>query len=171
MYLHINIYVINQVYILYTYTCSLYIEYTLQVCVCVCVCVCVLFIVQLLSCVHSAKPWIAACYASLFFTNSQSLLKLVSIELVMLNHLILCHPLLLLPSIFPSTKIISSVLALRLRWPKFWSFNFSISSFNEYLGFVSFRINWFNLLAVPGTLKYVCILDNSIYVAYILYIE
>ena len=135
MYLHINIYVINQVYILYTYICSLYIEYIFQVCVCV------LFIVQLLSCVHSAKPWIAAFRASLFFTNFQSLLKLVSIELVMLNHLILCHLLLLLPSIFPSTKIISSVLALRIRWPKFWSFNFSISPSNEYLGFVSFRIN------------------------------
>ena len=92
--------------------------------------------------------------ASLSFTNSQSLLKLRSIELVVLfNRLILCHPLLLLPSIFPSIRVFSSESVLPIRWPKYWSFSFSISPPNEYSGLVSFRTDWLDLLAVQGTLK------------------
>ena len=99
-------------------------------------------------------PWIAAHQASLSFTMSWSLLKLMSIESVMpYNHLILCQPLLLLPSIFPSIRVFSYELALCIRWPKDWSFSFSISLHNEYLGLISFRIDWFDLLAVQGTLK------------------
>ena len=87
-------------------------------------------------------------------TNSQSLLKLISIESVMSsNHLILCCPLLLLPSIFPRTRVFSSESVLHIRWPKFWSFRFSISPSNEYLGLISFRMDWLDLLAVQGTLK------------------
>ena len=87
-------------------------------------------------------------------TNSQSLLKLISIESVMSsNHLILCCPLLLLPSIFPRTRVFSSESVLHIRWPKFWSFRFSISPSNEYSGLISFRMKWFDLLAVQGTLK------------------
>ena len=98
-------------------------------------------------------PWTAACQASLSFTISWSLLKLMSIESVMLpNHLILCCPLLLLPSVFPSIKVFSNELALCIRWPKYWSFNFSISPSNEYSGVISFRIDWLDLLAVQGTL-------------------
>ena len=90
----------------------------------------------------------------LSITNSQSLLKLMSIESVMpSNHLILCHPLLLLPSIFPSIGVFSNDSALRMWWPKYWSFSFSISPFNEYSGLISFRIDWLDLLAVQGTLK------------------
>ena len=100
----------------------------------------------------SAIPWTAAHQASLFFSISWSVLKLMSIESVMLsNHLMLCHPLLLLPSIFPSTRVFSIELALHIRWPNYWSF--SISASNEYSGLVSFRINWFDLLAVKRTLK------------------
>ena len=92
--------------------------------------------------------------ASLSFTISRSLLKLMSIESVMpSNHLILCHPLLLLPSIFPSVRVFSNESVLPIRWPKYWSFSFSISSSNEYSGLISFRIDWFDLLAVQGTLK------------------
>ena len=99
-------------------------------------------------------PWTAACQASLSITNSQSLLKLMSIELVIpSNYLILCHPLLLLPSTFPNIRVISNELALHIGWPKYWSFSFSISPSNEYSGLVSFRIHWFDLLAVQGTLK------------------
>ena len=99
-------------------------------------------------------PWIAALQASLSFTNSQSLFKLMSIELVMLsNHLILCHPLLLLPSVFPSIRVFSNESALHLRWPKYCSFNFSLSPSNEYSGLISFRIDWFDLLAIQGTHK------------------
>ena len=99
-------------------------------------------------------PWAAACQASLSIINSQSLLKLMSIELVMpCNHLILCHPLLLLPSIFPSIRVFSNESVLRIRGPKYWSFNFSISPSNEYSGLISFRIDSFNLLSVQGTLK------------------
>ena len=95
-----------------------------------------------------------ACQASLFITNSQSLLKLVSIESVMpSNHLILCHPLLLLPSIFPSIRVFSSESALHIRWPKYWNFSFSISLSNEYSGLISFRIDCIDLLAVQRTLK------------------
>ena len=111
--------------------------------------------VQSLSCVRLfATPWTAACQASLFITNSQSLLKLVSIESVMpSNHLILCRPLLLLPSIFPSIRVFSDEPVLHIRWPKYCSFSFSISPSNEYSGLISFRMDWLNLLAVQGTLK------------------
>ena len=112
-------------------------------------------VVQSLSCVWLfAIPWIAARQASLSFTISRSLLKLMSIESVMpLNHIILCHPL-LLPSIFPSiSSIFSNELALHLRWPKYWNFSFSISPSHEYSGFISFMINQYDLLAVQGTLK------------------
>ena len=99
-------------------------------------------------------PWTVAHQASLSFTISQSLLKLVAIELVMpFNHLILCCPLLLLPSIFPSIRVFSSESTLHISWPKYWSFSFSISPSNEYLGQISFRIDLFDLLAVQGTLK------------------
>jgi len=87
-------------------------------------------------------------------TNSQSLLKLTSIESVIpSNHLILCHPLLLLPSIFPSIRVLSKESVLRIRWPKYWNFSFSISPSNEYSGLISFRIDWFDLLAIQGALK------------------
>ena len=99
-------------------------------------------------------PSTAASQASLSFTISQSLLKLKSIESVMAsNHLILCHPLLLLPSVFPSIKVFSSELSLCIRWPKNRSFSFSIGPSNEYSGLISFRIDWFDLPAVQGTLK------------------
>ena len=99
-------------------------------------------------------PWTAAHQASLSITNSPSLLKLKSIKLVMpSNHLILCHPLLLLPSIFPSIRVFSKESVLPIRCPKYWSFGFSISPSSEYSGLISFRIDWFDLLAVQGTLK------------------
>ena len=112
-------------------------------------------VVQLLSCVQLfVNPWTAAHQASLSFTISQSLLKLMSIESVMpSNHLILCHPLLLLPSVFPGSRVFSNESALCIRWLKYWSFNFSISPCNEYSGLISFRIDWFDFLAVQGTLK------------------
>ena len=101
-----------------------------------------------------AIPWNAACQASLPITNSWNLLKLMSIESVMLhNHLILCRPLLLLPSIFPSIRVYSSESVLCIRWPKNWSFSFNISPSNEYSGLISFRMDWLDLLAVQGTLK------------------
>ena len=101
---------------------------------------------------NSAIPQTAACQTSLSFTISQSLLKLMSIEsMIPSNHLILCHPLLLLPSIFPSITVFFNELALYIRWPKYWSF--SISPSNEYSGLTFFRIDWFDLLAVQGTLK------------------
>ena len=104
---------------------------------------------------HFTTPWTAACQASLSITSSQSLPKLMSIELVMpSNHLILCHPLLLLLPIFPSTKVFSNESALRIRWPKYWSFTFNISPSNEYSGLISFRIDWFDHLAVQGTLNH-----------------
>ena len=111
--------------------------------------------VQLLSCVWLfATPWTAACQTSLSFTNSQRLLKLMSIKLVIpSNHLILCPPHLLLPSIFPSIRVFSNDSVLRIRWPKYYSFSFSISPSNEYSGLVSFRMNWLDLLVVQGTLK------------------
>ena len=111
--------------------------------------------VQLLSCVWLfATPWAAACQASLPITNSQSLLKPMSIESVMpSNHLILCHPLLLLPSIFPSIRVFSNKSVLRIKWPKYWSFSFNISSSSEYSGLISFRMDWLDLLAGQGTLK------------------
>ena len=101
-----------------------------------------------------ATPLTAACQASLSITNSWSVLKLMSIESVMpSNHLILCYPLLLPPSIFPSIRVFSNELVLHIRWPKYWSFSFSRSPSNEYLRLISFRIDWFDLLAVQGTLK------------------
>ena len=109
----------------------------------------------MLSCIQLfATPWTAACQASLAITNSWSLVKLMSIESVMLsNHLILCHPLLLLPSIFPSIRVFSNESVLRIRWPKNWSFSFSISPSNEYSGLIYFWIDWLDHLAVQGTLK------------------
>ena len=111
--------------------------------------------VQLLSHVWLfVTPWIAACQASLSITNSQSLLKLISIELVMpSNHLIFYWPLLLLPSIFPSSRVFSNESALCIRWPKYWSFSFNISPSNEYSGLISFRMDQLDLLAVQGILK------------------
>ena len=101
-----------------------------------------------------ATPWTAARQASLSITNSWSLLKLTSIESVMpSNHLILCHPLILLPSIFPSIRVFSNESAVRIRGPKYWNFSFSISPSNEYSELISFRIDWFDLLAVQGTLN------------------
>ena len=111
--------------------------------------------VQLLSRVWLfATPWTAACQASLSITNSWSLPKFMSIELVMpSNHLILCHPLLLPPSVFPSIRIFSNESAIHIRWPKYWHFSFSISPSNEYSGLIPFRMEWLDLLAVQGTLK------------------
>ena len=99
-----------------------------------------------------ATPWTAACQASMSITNSWNLLKLMSIESVMPSNIILCHPLLLLPSIFPSTTVFSNESVLRIRWPKNWSFSFSISTSNEHSGLISFRIDWPDL-EVQGTLK------------------
>ena len=99
-------------------------------------------------------PWTAAYQASLSITNSWSLFKLMSIKSVMSsNHLVLCHPLHLLPSIFPSIRVFSNESVLHIRWPKYWSFSFSISPSNEYSGLISFRIDWLDLLAVQRTLK------------------
>ena len=100
------------------------------------------------------NQWTAARQASLSITNSWSLLRVISIELVMpSNHLILCRPLLLLPLIFASIRVFSNELFLHVRWPKYWSFSFSISPSSEYSGLISFRIDWFDFLAVQGTLK------------------
>ena len=101
-----------------------------------------------------ATPWTAAHQASLSITNSQSWLELMSIESVMpSNHLILCRHLLFLPSIFPSIRVFSNESALRIRWPKYWSFSFNISPSNDYSGLISFKMDWLDLLAVQGTLK------------------
>ena len=101
-----------------------------------------------------ATPWTAACQASLSITNSRSLLKLISFESVMpSSHLILCCNLLLLPSIFPSIRVFSDKSVLCIRWPKYWSFSFTISSSNEHPGLISFRMDWLYLLAVQGTLR------------------
>ena len=110
---------------------------------------------QLLSCVQLfVTPWTAARQDSLSITNSRSLLKLMSIESVMpSNHLILCHPLLLPLSIFPSTRVFANESVLCIRWPKDWSFSFSICPSSEYSGLISFRMDWLDLLAVQGTLK------------------
>ena len=111
--------------------------------------------VQSLSCIRLfVTPWTAAYQASLSITNSHSLLKLMSIESMMpSNHFILCRPLLLPPSIFPSIRVFSNESVLRIRWPKYWTFSFSISPFNVYSGLISFRMDWLDLLAVQGTLK------------------
>ena len=113
-----------------------------------------IFLVQSLSCVRLfATPWTAARQASLSITNSQSLPKLMTIESVMSsNHLILCCPLLFLPSIFPSIRVFSNESVLHIRWPKFWNFSF-ISPFNEYSRLISFRMDWLDLFPVQGTLK------------------
>ena len=114
-----------------------------------------IFVVQLPSHVWLfLTPWTAARQASLFLTISWSLPKFMSFESMMpSNHLILCCPLLLLPSIFPSLRVFSNELAVHIRWPKYWSFSFRISPFNEYPGLISFRIDWLALLAVQGILK------------------
>ena len=111
--------------------------------------------VQLLSHVQLfVNPWTAACKAFLSITNSQSLPKFMSIESVMpSNHLILCWPLLLLPSIFPSIRVFSKESVLHIRWPKYWSFSFNISPSNEHSGLISFRMDWLDLLAIQRTLK------------------
>ena len=124
---------------------------------------CVLYVYMrvYISSVHSlshvwffATPWTVTWQASLSITNSQSLLKLVSIEPVMpSNHLILCCSLFLLPSLFPSTRVFSNESSLPIKWSRYWSFSFSISPSNEYSGLISFRMDWFDLLAVQGTLK------------------
>ena len=119
------------------------------------------FPVHIISSIHSLScvrlfltPWTAACKASLSIINSWSLLKLMSIETMMLSsHLILCRPLLLLPSIFPSIRVFSNESVLHIRWPKYWSFSFSISPPNEYSGWISLRIDWFDLLAVQALSK------------------
>ena len=101
-----------------------------------------------------ATPWTAACQVSLSITNSRRMLKLMSIELVMpSNHLILCHSLLLLPSIFPTIRVFPNKSVLHIRWPTYWSFSFNISPSNEHSGLICFRMNWLDLLAVQGTLK------------------
>ena len=102
-----------------------------------------------------STPWTAACQASLSITNSRSLLKLMSLDALVMpsNHLILCHPLLLLPSILPSIRVFSNESVLLIRGPKHWSFSFSVSPSNEYSGLISFRMDWLDLLAVQGTLK------------------
>ena len=114
----------------------------------------IIVVVQSISCVRFfVTPWTAPCQASLSISNFWTLLKLMPTESVMpSNHLILCHPLLLLPSIFPSIRA-SSESTLCIRWPKYWSFRFSISPSSEYSGLISFRIDWFDLLAVQGALK------------------
>ena len=111
--------------------------------------------IQLLSRVRLFEiPWTAACQASLSITNSRGLLKLMAIESVMpSNHLILCRPLLLLPSIFPSIRVLSNESAFRIRWPKYWSFSFNISPSNEHPRLISLRMDWLDLFAVQGTLK------------------
>ena len=100
-----------------------------------------------------ATPWTAACQASLSITNSQSWLKLMSAELCPSNHLILCCPLLLLPSIFPRIRVFANESVIHIRWPKYWSFSFNISPSNEHSGLISFRMDWFDLLGVQGTPK------------------
>ena len=122
-----------------------------------------LVVVQSPSCVRVfATLWTAACQGSLSFIISQSLLKLMSVESVLLsNHLVLCRPLLFTSSIFPSIRVSSSDLALCIRWHKYWSFSFSISLSTEYSGLISFRIDWFDLLAVQGTLKSLLQQQNS----------
>ena len=128
---------------------------------CVCVCVVIYTIGQSVSqfsaqsCPTLCDPMDCSTQASLSITNSRSLPKIMSIELVMpSNHLILCRPLLLLPSIFPNIRVFSNESALHIRWPKYWSFSFNISPSNDYSGLISFRMDWLDLLAVQGTLKH-----------------
>ena len=105
------------------------------------------------SCPTLPPPWTAARQTSLSITNSRSLPKLCPSSLMPSNHLVICRPLLLLPSIFPSIRVFSSELAVRIRWPKYWSFSFSISPSSEHSGLIFFRMDWWDLLAVQGTLK------------------
>ena len=122
-------------------------------CICVCVCVCIVVVIQNQVMSDCLQPH-GIQHARLLFTMSWSSLKLMSVESVMpANDHILCHPLLLLPSIFPSIRVFSSESALHIRWPKYWSFNFSISPSKEYSGLISFRIDWFDIFAVQVTLK------------------
>jgi len=116
------------------------------------------------SCPTLCDPMTAACQASLSITNSWSLLKLMSIELVMpSNHPILCRPLLLLPSIFPSIRVFSNESVLQIRWPKYWNFSFNISPSNEYLGLVSFRMDWLDLPCSPrAILQYKIVVSHSV---------
>ena len=124
------------------------------VCVCVCVCVCISSVQSLSRVLLLVTPWITARQASLSITNSRSSLELTSIESVMpSSHLILCRPLLLLPRIPPSIRVFSNESTLHMRWPKYWSFSFSIIPSKEHLGLISFRMDWLDLLAVQGTLK------------------
>ena len=124
------------------------------VCLCIRVCVHISSVQSLSRVPLFATPRIAARQASLSITNSQTLFKLMSIKSVMpSNRLILCHPLLLLPSIFPSIRVFSNESAVRIRWPKDWSFSFNISPSNGHSGLISFRMDWLDLLAVQGTLK------------------
>ena len=127
--------------------------------------------VQSLSCVlFFVTPWTAAHQASLSITNSQSLLKLMSIEAVMpSNHLILCHPLFLPPLIFPSIRVFSNKSVLYIRWPKYWSFSFSISPSSEYSELIYFRIDWFDLLAIQGTLSIILLYFSVHIVTFTLY--
>ena len=120
-----------------------------------CLCFALFVVFQSLSCISLfATPWTTAHQASLSFTISQRLLKFMSIESVMLsNYLIFCHPLLLLPSIFPGIRVYCSESTLPIRWPKYWSFRFSISLSSEYSQSISFRIDWFDLISAQGTLK------------------
>ena len=119
---------------------------------CSCSCSCCCSVAQ--SCPMTVTSWTAASQASLFFTISQSLLKLMSIESVIpSNHLVLCCPLLLLPSVFPSIRVFSNYLGLCIRWPKYWTFSFNARPSNEYSGLISFRIDWFDLPVVQRTLK------------------
>ena len=135
------------------FICICFYIYTYMCIYILCVCVCIYIYVQFSHVQFFATPWTAACQASLSITNSWSLLKLLSIESVMpSNHLILCPPL-LLPSINPSIRVISSESFLCIRWPNYWGFSFSISPSNEYSGLLSFWIDWFDLLVVQRTLK------------------
>ena len=121
-------------------------------------------------CPTFATLWIVAHQASLSVTNSQSSPKIMSIESVMpSNHLIFCRPLLLLPSIFPSIMVFSNESALHIRWPKYWSFSFNISSFNEHPGLISFRMDWLDLLAVQGTLKSLLQLHSAFFMVQLLF--
>ena len=126
-----------------------------HICSCSCVYLFDFVVIQSISRIWLfVTPWTTACQASLSFTISWSLFKFMSIKSMMLfNHFVLCRPLLLLPSIFPSIRVFSNELALHIRWPKYWSFSFSISLSNEYSRLISFRIEWFDLLAVQGILK------------------
>ena len=146
LYIHMYVYMCVCVCIMYIYGCVLYITYT-------CVYISVSSVQSLSHVWLFATPWTAALQTSLSITNSQSLIKLMSIESVIpSNHLILCH-LLLLPSIFPRISVFSNESVLHIRWPKYWSFSLSISPSNEYSGLISFRMDWLDLLAVQGTLK------------------